>query len=577
MTREEASAKRKAGAAGWLAGWNLGRPFDGSTDWRNLTFYTPVIEKAIEPVFDPQKESCSAIAFGDFNRKSGLSGPLSGSFGNPFRETGYSLWQSLTAHPVPGEAAAIAAKAASENFSGEAIWAAAFWAAAIAAAPFETSVEACLLRGMSAIPENSKLQRIPKGLIDAKRAGCDWQLCRERLLEWLKVHPEDAQAAFGFAYIACLYGDGDFGKSLCIAAGCGGAASAQAAAVGALVAAGVGVIPTEWESPTLSCALPNQISTEAQQAFQEERFTSFFDPPTPAEGEQPLSPDRSFLDDFSAIRRLHTRRQNESVVESARLSLAVSYPDGVCAPRGTNHSLALRITNNSNEPIEVLPSISASETVSIAHRAVKVRVEPLASTQLAVIANAAVESKNPHVQVLAEDVQLRAPLLQTTSCWIASPFDNRAQLGYDRAFAPETDLSPTAVYKGRSDLLVRWCEYQLCGVELDLEPHFLSAPGVLYLTAELLFDTPDLNAIIASPVGQIVWVNGEKRSWYHDTHITWPKPKAPYLTPMKNDGWTRLLIKILRNDQALAPTVIYFTTQSGEVVRPIASRQPLTG
>src|SRR5581483_7059693 len=49
VTRDEAASKIRAGYAGALAGWILGAPHDGKTDWTSVTFYDPANPKAELP------------------------------------------------------------------------------------------------------------------------------------------------------------------------------------------------------------------------------------------------------------------------------------------------------------------------------------------------------------------------------------------------------------------------------------------------------------------------------------------------------------------------------------------------
>ncbi len=584
VTRDEAASKIRAGYAGALAGWILGAPHDGKTDWTSVTFYDPANPKAELPpqaVFVQNLRNgivtglprFGAASFAAANVKIGLRAPLSGSFSNPLRESGTSLYSAIGAGVLPGEAAERAFSSASACHAGEAVYGAMFWAAAIASAGFEDSAAACFLRAEKALPGSSALRKIPKGVSDAKRAGCSWQETRGRLLEWLSATPEDIRAAFGFAYLACLYGEGDFAKSICIAAGCGGCASAQAGVVGALVAAVNGTVPEEWLRP-ISHLNSFEIGTE----LEDDRLRPIFEPTVAAaaEGQSPAPPDKTCLDDFSAAAECFEQTFQESVFDGADVRAAVSFPNGVCRDPAASHAVAFRIQNRSNAPIELEPIIEA-EGCTVAHRARRVRIEPGSSSFVPVIVQAGELIENANLRLKAGGLEAPAPMIPALYVWVASPFDNREQLGYEQVFAPEIDQSPNAAYKGRSGIVIRWNRVLFCGSELDVEPHFIDAPGVAYVGAEFLFDPGKHTAVIESGVGQVVWIGGEKRAWYQNTHIPCAKPEAPYAISFETAGWTKFLIKLVRNSSPLPPVVLYFLNEDGRVMRPRASRQPGTG
>lgn len=587
------------GVCGWLAGNSLGSPLDGRSDWRNLTFYEPVIEAPVQtdslrvvsaytdlPVLSTAQlakawiESAPKTEAARFARKSlelGFRPPLSGSRSNPFAEAGSALargaWWGLMFPGQPATAASWAWHDSTIDHSGDGVWAAACWAVAVSCAPFEPSVSACLERAVKCLPNDSRLRTIPQALGDAKRTGCTWQEARGRALNWLGEHPEHAHSTFANAFLGCLYGDADFAKSVTIAAGASGLASEQAAAVGALLGAGLGVLPPEWVKPIESSDLPSRLEKRAERAFASSEFSPFFDPVTPAVAEGDVAvpaPSVPFLDDLSALMPLYSRNLTESVASTPTLQLAVSYPDS----SRDGVSLAFRIQNLGLEAVEVDPQVSGPPSWQIAFRPRRVRIEPGQSVYAPAVVKCDDRDRAGSVELDVNGVRLAAPVPPIVSWWVAAPFDNRAQLGYEREFAPETDPDPKAVFRGRSDQMIKWSELQVSGVFVDLEPHFGQAPGVAYLTSKVRFDALSVSLVVASPVGHVIWVNGERVARYQDTHAPWPKPAAPYVAELPGGGWTQILIKSLRNDDPVPPTVIYFVDSSGDLVLPTSSRMP---
>ncbi|MCH8274927.1 MAG: ADP-ribosylglycohydrolase family protein [Armatimonadetes bacterium] len=656
--REPVLAKVRAGVYGWLAGATLGAPRRGKKGWADLTFYTPVPDGmaqtfgvdlgalylraltdgslsspvGINSLNTPRVEGVKSVEgveigrlwtgggvdgpeacrFARENLRRGLLPPLSGAFQNPFAEDASAIGRApfwgLAFAGRPARAAAWAWHDAAIDHTGPGVWAACFWASAVAAAPFEESVAGCLAAGEAVLPKESTLRLVAQAVLQMHSAGKEWHEARERVLAVSHAHPEEAAAAHGFAIIGCVYGEGDFARTACIAAGCGGAATEAAGAAAALVAAGVGDLPDDWRKPLgEALAVGDAGGAQAPATIQEFadgvvvlfqsnaegasfRLVEELTPPVPvqepAEGEggtepaaQPEAPepDLGFLRDPAEIEALHRRSMEEGRTSLGRLWASHSYPKGPTAIPGRTVPVVFRVGNPTDAPIEVSPKIRGPEGWETAHRAKRVRIEPGADAAFAAVTKPPEDEELTASELVmkVEAGELRAPLLPPQVWWTIGPFPNREQMGYDRAYAPEKEHDPDAAFNGRSDLLVRWVRRFYSGCIFDLEPLFEVGPGVVYLTTEVFFDKPgDYQLVLASPVGQIVWIDGEKRSWYQDTHRPFPKAAAPYVTDFQTEGWTRFFIKSLRNEYPISPTFLYFLAPDGGLLYPERFRQP---
>ncbi len=602
--KEAITARIVSGVKGWIAGATLGAPFEGKQDWRNLNFYTPIPHRmaqtlgvdagALYLASNPQptkigetwlaglKVGDDAHRFGLADLQSGFRPPLSGRRANPFSLNGTAIGRApfwgFRFAGEPALAAKFAWQDSSIDHTDSGVHLACFWAAAIAAAPFVKSLSDCLEIAEFTLPQNSPLKSIGASMIQGWQAGRTWQDSRQAVIT--NRLPESAEATHAFALIGLLYGQTDFAKAVCIAAGCGGCAQETAGAIGALVAAGTGFVPEDWLAPlgtdlvvnagTSHPDLPKTIEEFASRIPISDKPFELADQlppdfiPEVAEGESPkqpipYEPDRAFLADFSTFNP--NARLDESLFGDDSVQVGISYPDLVCLEPGKSVSIAVRIQNLTEIPFEMEPIVEAHA----AHRAQRIRIDPHSNTSFPMVA------KEPEtIRISVGTVEAVAPVLPVSTWFVTGPFDNRESIGYEKSYMPERDFNPDAVFSDRSGQTIRWQPIHLSGPSFDLEPLFGKAPGVVYMTAECLFEGGLTHQIVlASSVGQVVWINGVKSSWYHDTHLPNPKPISPYLTSFEAVGSVRFLFKFVRNDGPLGPVTFYFLDGAGRLVSPI--------
>lgn len=598
MTIEQVSAKVRAGTQGWLAGLTLGAPFDRKPDWRNIAFYTPIPDGVVDTLpflaakvylgrakdqyglCDlypelPLLEDAQRFALANIER--GLRAPLSGTFENPFGEDGSAMgrapfWGLLFAGR-PDVAAAWAWHDATIEHFGEGVWAACFWSAAVAASPFVTSVSECLQIAEGVLPADSELRKVSPAMIQAWQAGKSWQEAREIALRWAGCKlPHQAVATHAFALIGCLYGGGDFGRTICFAAGCGGHSVSSAGCAGAVLSAGTGTVPPDWvlDSGGLEEKLAGRFEGLGRPFFEGLRATAAVED----NGAEPVAEpalDLSFLRATTEITRLHKQPMNLSLQAAGELVAGFRYPDGVVSDWDKPLAIGFRIENPNETAIEVSPEIRGSDGVSVASKAARIRLEAMGVANIAAIAI----GDHGYAIMRVNEHEVRAPILRPQIWWIVGPFDNRGQEGYDKAYAPEREMNPDAVMSGRSALPMRWERRAFDGCVFEIEPLFINAPGVIYLATEARFGLNEaMKMVVASPVGQAVWIDGEKRNWYQDTHQPVPRPHEPYAVEFQPKEWTRFLVKLTRNQQPVEPATIYFVREDGRLVFPEDFRQP---
>jgi ADP-ribosylglycohydrolase len=159
-----------------------------------------------------------------------------------------------------------------DHGSGEGVYAEMFCAAIESAAFVESDRDKLIEIGLSYIPVDCGVAKAVRLTIECHANGMTWLECRDEILRrhrghyWsffgisdrdleLGLHDGeegyDAPANVAFIILGWLYGEGDFGKSLCITVNCGEDTDCTAATLGSIlgIIGGFDSIPNEWIKP----------------------------------------------------------------------------------------------------------------------------------------------------------------------------------------------------------------------------------------------------------------------------------------------------------------------------------------
>ena len=282
----------------------LGAPFEAKRQINNVTFYTQDLTKGIPMNDDLDLQlvwlnavekygrNVNASILGDYwlsyivpdwseygigkgNLREGIQPPLSGHMANNYKDScgcfiRSEIWACLCAgHPE------IAARYAYEDgivdHASEGVYAEIFCATLQAAAFVESDKWKLIEIGLSYLPDECKVRLAVETVIDCYKSGKTWLEAREILFEIvpgyfalngrpLKYITEeynaeemgmDAPNNIGIMVLGWLYGEDDFGKSLCIAVNCGEDTDCTAATLGAILGIihGEKALPEKWVSP----------------------------------------------------------------------------------------------------------------------------------------------------------------------------------------------------------------------------------------------------------------------------------------------------------------------------------------
>ncbi len=226
--------------------------------------------------------ACTAELVALQNFKRGIWPPESATTGNPYAEwigaqMRVDLW-GMMAPGLPRVAADYAAMDASISHAGNGIYAAQFIAAAVSAAMVEKDVNKVVRQALAAIPADCRYAEAIRDVVAWHRMHKDWKNAWEQLDkkygfapdgtrgdkfadekyntdkdpymwgDWRWVYADVNGAA---CTMALLYGQGDFSKSICLAAMIGYDNDCNAGTVGAILGAihGHKGIPEQWTKP----------------------------------------------------------------------------------------------------------------------------------------------------------------------------------------------------------------------------------------------------------------------------------------------------------------------------------------
>lgn len=208
------------------------------------------------------------------NMRMGVAPPVSGGFNNAFKDSnGAWIRSELWACLAPGHPE-IAVKYAYEDacvdHADEGVYAEVFTAAIESAAFVESGLYELVEIGLSYIPKDCGVAKAVKIALECYKSGLTWKEARIKLLtevpdsfgaqrpespnpDGLPVAPwgYDAPSNVGLVIIGWLYGEGDFGKSICIAAGCAEDGDCTTATLGSVLGIinGEKNLPEKWIKP----------------------------------------------------------------------------------------------------------------------------------------------------------------------------------------------------------------------------------------------------------------------------------------------------------------------------------------
>jgi len=170
----------------------------------------------------------------------------------------------------PQAAAAYAYHDAVLDHCEEGVWAAMFLAAVGSGAFFISDMLPLLTIGLAMIPRTCRSARAVKTALAAGQRGASWLEARENVQHEVgDKNYSDVAQNLGFLVIGLLYGQSEFGSSLCAAVNCGYDSEASGGALGGLlgILKGASGIPADWARPVGDVLIPGPGARDVQGVF----------------------------------------------------------------------------------------------------------------------------------------------------------------------------------------------------------------------------------------------------------------------------------------------------------------------
>ena len=197
------------------------------------------------------------VAFDNFVK--GFEPPYSAMYKNPYREwIGAQIRGDYFGYINPGEpekAAEMAFRDASISHIKNGIYGEMWVSAMIACAAVTDNIEDIIIGGLGEIPETSRLYEAVIGIMEYYKKGKSYDDCVK------KIHSlYDEHTGYGWCHTisnamivtaALLFGNGDFGKSICMAVQPAFDTDCNGATVGSIIGMrnGISAIGEEWTKP----------------------------------------------------------------------------------------------------------------------------------------------------------------------------------------------------------------------------------------------------------------------------------------------------------------------------------------
>ena len=207
----------------------------------------------------PMFATCTAERAAYRNAAGGLTAPATATWRNPYREwIGAQIRGDFFGYICPGDpekAAGLAFRDACVSHVKNGIYGEMFVAAMLAAAAVCDDVTTVIEAGLDEIPEKSRLRRDVEKVLAWRREGLSARQVMEQIHRCYDEHSQHGWCHTNsnamIVTMGLLYGEKDYGASICLGVECGFDTDCNGATIGSIVGmlVGRGAIPACWSQP----------------------------------------------------------------------------------------------------------------------------------------------------------------------------------------------------------------------------------------------------------------------------------------------------------------------------------------
>jgi hypothetical protein len=286
-----------------------------------------------------------------------------------------------------------------------------------------------------------------------------------------------------------------------------------------------------------------------------------------------LQAERAMAEKDAQFKALLNQDPNFTSIDIAGIQITAHYLD---IPVGAMpvKKLNLTLKNQSEELKNVKLSLTAPTDWQVASRVTDSAIPQNTETSFpAVIQPPENPGQDNHLRLQLDKLNVLIPFAAAQRYWLLGPFANIEGTGFTKPHPPEKNntlnQSMSQAFSGRSDLGIRWQEQFFSGTQFDIEPIFNQGPGAAFLYAHITWPAGYYRVQAAFAGGFKLWIDGKPLLSYNDTTVK-PPNHPSYAAEFSSPGESRILIKIIRGRNPIAPLSLTFFDESGRIVFPTA-------
>lgn len=521
-------------------------------------------------------------AFGVRNIKAGISAPMAGSFQNPVSQGSQAfgrtaVWGLLCA--TADETARYAYFDASIDHDGLALDLTVATAVLVSLAQNVNTVDELLATFTLYISGHKEMERFLYVVNAQPLADGIEKAWPNAIYNFRNSDIYDAVRTFFAILLAVRFSEGKFDAGIRFASGFGGAADHVAIVTGAILGLINESVEEDWRQPIEPQFVAGHgISNDQPPGTIQEFITSISDASRclrlevasePAEGEQavityqkppviPVSASTKTL--FLSLTRSSCWSHGDVLVSASYLSDLV-----VRKERGCELLLSFQ---NMGENEQILdPQLTCCDNLKIASKLTSFRLRPGDKSDFPLIVACNDPQGELTCQLALGEHKMQIPFRNPVSWYVCGPFANTEGDAYGKQFKAEDQLTQSAVFNGRSNLPIKWQLQEFPGIRFELEYLFHDNPGACYLAANLkLKPGQRIRMVVSTTTGAVVTVNREQIIRYKDTQFPSGRAVLPYAGEFVSMENNSVIIKLLRDKTPLDSTLVYFLSETGEVL-----------